>query len=186
MDLTVHSESSIHVTEMGSSWLTPEVITTGTGPLACSPWLSWIKYQVTKKWGCTVSSPSNVIKFKFRVNCTVQDSEVEWSVINYLPRCSYHLLYYQYGPVWSYMVLFTPTKWDNSPALPGPLIFQVLLSERPEYNVKIRAGFLLAPAAFMAHSTSNMFKVIFTGYLHQLNLTRVPYFHISLKAFLVL
>ena len=39
------------------------------------------------------------------------------------------------------------------------LLFQVLLSELPEYNAKIRAGFLLAPAAFVTHSKSSMFRV---------------------------
>ncbi len=34
---------------------------------------------------------------------------------------------------------------------------QVLLSERPEYNQKIKAGFLLAPAAFMTHAYNPIF-----------------------------
>ena len=32
-----------------------------------------------------------------------------------------------------------------------------MLSERPEYNQKVEAGFLLAPVAFMTHSTNAVF-----------------------------
>jgi hypothetical protein len=32
-----------------------------------------------------------------------------------------------------------------------------LLSERPEYNAKIKAGFLLAPAAIMTHAYNPIF-----------------------------
>jgi hypothetical protein len=34
-----------------------------------------------------------------------------------------------------------------------------LLSELPEYNDKIKAGFLLAPAAFMTHATDPIFLI---------------------------
>ena len=33
-----------------------------------------------------------------------------------------------------------------------------MLSEKPEYNKKIEAGFLLAPVVFMSHSTNAVFK----------------------------
>ena len=36
---------------------------------------------------------------------------------------------------------------------------QIMLSERPEYNNKVKAGFLLAPVAFMTHSTSSVFLI---------------------------
>ena len=32
-----------------------------------------------------------------------------------------------------------------------------MLSEKPEYNEKVEAGFLLAPVAFMTHSTNSVF-----------------------------
>ena len=34
-----------------------------------------------------------------------------------------------------------------------------MLSERPEYNNKVKAGFLLAPVAFMTHSTNSVFLI---------------------------
>ena len=36
---------------------------------------------------------------------------------------------------------------------------QIMLSERPEYNNKVKAGFLLAPVAFMTHSTNSVFLI---------------------------
>ena len=35
--------------------------------------------------------------------------------------------------------------------------YQVLLSERPEYNEKIKAGFLMAPVAYLTLATSSEF-----------------------------
>ena len=32
-----------------------------------------------------------------------------------------------------------------------------MLSEKPEYNEKIRAGFLMAAAVFMTHATNGVF-----------------------------
>ena len=32
-----------------------------------------------------------------------------------------------------------------------------MLSEKPEYNNKVEAGFLLAPVAFMSHATNSVF-----------------------------
>jgi hypothetical protein len=36
-------------------------------------------------------------------------------------------------------------------------LFKVLLSDKPEYNEKIKAGFLLAPAAIMTNAYSPVF-----------------------------
>ena len=38
-------------------------------------------------------------------------------------------------------------------------IFQVLLSERPEYNDKIHCAYLLAPPVYMTHATNFLFQV---------------------------
>lgn len=40
----------------------------------------------------------------------------------------------------------------------GTTQYFVLLSEMPEYNAKIKAGFLMGPAAFMANATSPLFE----------------------------
>ena len=37
------------------------------------------------------------------------------------------------------------------------IFYQVLLSERPKYNEKIKAGFLMAPVAYMTLATSTEF-----------------------------
>lgn len=42
----------------------------------------------------------------------------------------------------------------------GGTVYLVLTSVRPEYNEKIRAGFLLAPIGFMAHGKSEIMKYL--------------------------
>ena len=48
----------------------------------------------------------------------------------------------------------------NSPLkTQGTTQYFVLLSELPEYNDKIRAGFLMAPPVFMGNSPSPLFRL---------------------------
>ncbi|EDW18746.1 uncharacterized protein Dmoj_GI13397 [Drosophila mojavensis] len=42
----------------------------------------------------------------------------------------------------------------------GTTVYLVLLSERPEYNAKIKSGHLLAPCAFFAHGRSAVFGLL--------------------------
>ncbi|KAH8300498.1 hypothetical protein KR018_009208, partial [Drosophila ironensis] len=42
----------------------------------------------------------------------------------------------------------------------GTTVYLVMLTERPEYNEKIKSGHLLAPCAFFEHGTSFIFKAV--------------------------
>lgn len=42
------------------------------------------------------------------------------------------------------------------------------MSDLPEYNAKIKAGFLLAPASFMTHSTGAIFDIAQYGAIEDL------------------
>ena len=56
---------------------------------------------------------------------------------------------------------------------------QIMLSERPEYNNKVKAGFLLAPVAFMTHSTNSVFLIAEWGEGRNVFRTLVAYWHIG-------
>ena len=58
------------------------------------------------------------------------------------------------------------------------LYLQIMLSERPEYNNKVKAGFLLAPVAFMTHSTNSVFLIAEWGEGRSVLRTLVEYLSI--------